>query len=315
MNPLVILTFVATACSAAPSFLAGTNGLLVGDASGLIGAGYTAKGGIIAPAGYLAEGAIAAAPIAAAPVAAVPAPAPYSTSAVVGAPVTTIEQAPAQISKEVHLGQTTYVSGYATEVLKPAIPDLQIAVPTALKGSTQVNPAIVHVEKEIHTVNEPYEVPKPYDVPYDVIKPVEQIVEVPTPVHVAKPVPYAVPTPVEGEPIIQRVVGEPIIRHNHIETVAQPLVATQAVYAQAAPAAYAQAAPIAFANAELAAPAAYAQAAPIAIANAELAAPAAYAQAAPIAIANAELAAPAGFTQYAAPATFNAELAVPYAQA
>jgi len=197
MNPLVVLTFLVAACSAAPHELLATAPL-----------------------------AVAAAPvaIAAAPVA-IAAPAPYSTSAVVGAPVTTIEQAPAQITKQVHLGQTTYVSGYNTEVLKPAIPDLKIAVPTALKGSTQVNPAIVSVQKEIHTVNEPYEVPRPYDVPYDVIKPVEQIVEVPTAVHVAKPVPYAVPTPVQGEPIVQRVVGQPIIKHNHIETVAQPIIA------------------------------------------------------------------------------------------
>jgi hypothetical protein len=152
--------------------------------------------------------------------------------------VTTIHQAPAQISKEVHLGTTTYVSGYATEVLKPAIPDLNIAVPTALRGTTQVNPAIVTVQKETHVVNEPYEVPKPYDVPYDVIKPVEQIVEVPTPVHVAKPVPYAVPTPVAGEPIIQRVQGAPIVRHNHIEAVAAPVGIAAAHYA-AAPLAYA----------------------------------------------------------------------------
>ena len=135
---------------------------------------------------------------------------------------------------QVHLGQTTYVSGYATEVLKPAIPDLNIAVPTALRGSTQVNPAIVTVQKETHVVNEPYEVPRPYDVPYDVIKPVEQIVEVPTPVHVAKPVPYAVPTPVAGEPIIQRVQGAPIVRHNHIETVAAPVLAAAAPYGIAA---------------------------------------------------------------------------------
>jgi len=196
MNPLVVIAFLATACSAAPSLLAG--------------APYAA-----------APYAVAAAPA----VAAIPAPAPYSTSAVVGEPITTIHQAPAQISKQVHLGQTTYVSGYATEVLKPAIPDLNIAVPTALRGSTQVNPAIVTVQKETHVVNEPYEVPKPYDVPYDVIKPVEQIVEVPTPVHVAKPVPYAVPTPVAGEPIIQRVQGAPIIKHNHIEAVAAPIAA------------------------------------------------------------------------------------------
>jgi len=187
----VVLSFLAVACQAAPS------------------------------------GIIAAAPVAiaaAAPVA-IAAPAPYTTSAVVGAPVTTIHQAPATISKEVHLGQTTYVSGYATEILKPAIPDLQVVVPTALRGTAQVNAPVVNVEKEVHVVNEHFGVPKPYDVPYDVIKPVEQIVEVPTPVHVAKAVPYPVPTPVQGEPIIQRVVGQPIIRQNHIQAIADPILA------------------------------------------------------------------------------------------
>merc|ERR1712079_828573 len=93
------------------------------------------------------------------------------------------------ITKKVHLGQTTYVSGYATQILKPAIPDFKIAVPTALKGTVSHNAPIVHVEKEIHTVTQPVHVEKPYEVPYDVIKHVEKIVEVPTPVHVSVPVP------------------------------------------------------------------------------------------------------------------------------
>ena len=87
------------------------------------------------------------------------------------------------------------------------------------------NPAVVTVQKEIHTVNEPVHVEKPYNVPYDVIKHVEKIVEVPTPVHVVKPVPYDVPTPVVGEPIIHKTVGAPVVRHHHHAHVAQPALA------------------------------------------------------------------------------------------
>lgn len=224
MNPLIILALFATACSAAPSNY--------GVAPAIAPAAYAVAAPAIAPAAYAVA---APAPIAV--------PAPYSTAAVVGEPITTIHQAPAQISKQVHLGSTTYVAGYATEVLKPAIPELNIAVPTALRGSTQINPAIVTVQKETHVVNEPYNVPRPYDVPYDVIKPVEQIIEVPTAVHVTKPVPYAVPTPVQGEPIIQHVQGAPVVRQHHIESYAQPIVA----HAGYAAAGYA-AAPVAYAH-------------------------------------------------------------------
>merc|ERR1719491_124406 len=119
------------------------------------------------------------------------------------------------ITKQVHLGQTQYISGYATQILKPAIPDFRIAVPTALKGTQSYSAPIVTVQKEIHTVNEPVHVEKPYNVPYDVIKHVEQIVEVPTPYNVIKPYPVPHPYPVAGEPIIQKVQGAPIVRNHH----------------------------------------------------------------------------------------------------
>ena len=119
------------------------------------------------------------------------------------------------ITKQVHLGQTQYISGYATQILKPAIPDFRIAVPTALKGTQSYSAPIVTIQKEIHTVNEPVHVEKPYNVPYDVIKHVEKIIEVPTPYNVIKPYPVAQPYPVAGEPIIQKVQGAPIVRNHH----------------------------------------------------------------------------------------------------
>ena len=134
-------------------------------------------------------------------------PAPHVTQAK-EADVTTIHKPAPIVTKQVHLGQTSYISGYATNILKPAIPDFKIAVPTALKGTVATNPAAVTVQKEIHTVNQPVPVEKPYNVPYDVIKHVEKVVEVPTPVHVAKPVPYDVPTPVVGKLTLEKRVAQ-----------------------------------------------------------------------------------------------------------
>merc|ERR1712088_1118074 len=178
---------------------------------------------------------------------AVPQPAPYvgHKPAVISLPaphvtvdkqpdVTTLHKPAPIITKEVHLGQTQYISGYATQILKPAIPDFKIAVPTALKGTQSIAAPIVTVQKEIHTVNEPVHVEKPYNVPYDVIKHVEKIVEVPTPYHVAKPYPVPHPVPVAGEPIIQRVQGAPIVRNHHHVAHAAPVVAAPALgYAHA----------------------------------------------------------------------------------
>jgi len=198
----------------------------------------------IAHATPLLHAAPVAAPIAAP--AAISVPAPHFTQAK-EADVTTIHKPAPIVTKQVHLGQSSYISGYATQILKPAIPDFKIAVPTALKGTQSVNAPIVKVQKEIHTVNEPVHVQKPYEVPYDVVKHVERIVEVPTPVHVAKPVPVEVPHPVAGEPIVKRIQGAPVVRHHHTNVVAQPAIA-HATYAHPAPiaaATYAHPAPVA----------------------------------------------------------------------
>jgi len=154
--------------------------------------------------------------------AAISLPAPHLTHEK-AADVTTIHKPAPIVTKQVHLGQTSFVSGYTTQILKPAIPDFKIAVPTALRGSvSHTAPVVAAVEKEIHTVHEPVHVEKPYDVPYDVIKHVEKIVEVPTPYHVAKPVPVPHPVPVAGEPIVHKTIGAPIVRHHHHQHVAQP---------------------------------------------------------------------------------------------
>merc|ERR1711963_154885 len=199
----------------------------------------------IAHATPLLHAAPVAAPIAAP--AAISVPAPHFTQAK-EADVTTIHKPAPIVTKQVHLGQTSYISGYATNILKPAIPDFKIAVPTALKGTVATNPAAVTVQKEIHTVNQPVPVEKPYNVPYDVIKHVEKVVEVPTPVHVAKPVPYDVPTPVVGEPIIQKVQGAPVVRHHHTNVVAQPALAHTYAHAPVAAHAYAHAPVAAYAH-------------------------------------------------------------------
>jgi hypothetical protein len=163
--------------------------------------------------------------------AAISVPAPYTTAHVAGAPTESVHQPPAVINKEVHYGQRTYVAGYDTTVLKPQIPDLRIAVPTALKGSVSVNPAIVTVQKEDFVVNEPYAVERPYNVPYDVVKNVVRTVEVPTPVHVDRPYNVPVPTPVQGETIIKKVIGAPIVHHSHERRIAPAVHTTSYAHA------------------------------------------------------------------------------------
>merc|ERR1719394_2368842 len=143
-----------------------------------------------------------------------------------------------------------YVAGYDTQVLKPVIPKLNIAVPTALKGTQSVTAPIVKTRVDNYVVNEPVHVQKPYAVPYDVVKHVEKIVEVPTPVHVQRPYEVPVPVPVRGQDIVkvptpvhvQRpyevpvpvpVRGQdivkvsrtaPIVKHTHAGTYAAPAV-------------------------------------------------------------------------------------------
>jgi len=146
-------------------------------------------------------------------------PAPYTTKA--QAPATSSVVAPPPVvSKQVHYGTQQYVAGYNTQVLKPVIPKINIAVPTALKGTHSVTAPIVKQRTEQYVVNEPVHVQKPYNVPYDVVKHVEKVVEVPTPVHVQRPYEVPVPVPVRGADIIKRVQTAPVVKHVHGGTIA-----------------------------------------------------------------------------------------------
>jgi len=279
MNPMAtILSAVVASAAAAPSGIAndplwnagalpagvvaghGVVGAVAGPAA--IGyAGIAAAPAAIGLAGIAAAPAIAAAPVAvaapavvaAAPVAPihehgpVSVPAPYSTS--VQAPATSsVHQPPQQVSKQVHYGTQTYVAGYNTQVLKPVIPKINIAVPTALKGTQSVTAPIVNTAVENYVVNEPVHVEKPYAVPYDVVKHVEQVVEVPTPVHVQKPYNVPVPVPVRGQDIVKVTRTQPIVKHTHHNAVA-PAVHINAGVAPVAAVGYAAAPAIAAAPA------------------------------------------------------------------
>merc|ERR1711962_770500 len=218
MNPLVVISALFASAIAAPTATvlpAGTvalpHAVHLGYAHAVAPATTAVSGGL-APAGT-AHGGQSVVPIA--PVVrtevgpAVPQPAPYvgHKPAVISLPaphvtvqknpdVTTLHKPAPIITKQVHLGQTQYISGYNTQILKPAIPDFKIAVPTALKGTQTISAPIVTVQKEVHTVNEA--------------------------------------VPVAGEPIIQKVQGAPIVRNHHHVAHAAPVVAQPALgYAHA----------------------------------------------------------------------------------
>merc|ERR1719394_2226257 len=106
-----------------------------------------------------------------------------------------------------------YVAGYDTQVLKPVIPKLNIAVPTALKGTQSVTAPIVKTRVDNYVVNAPVHVQRPYEVP--------------------------VPVPVRGQDIVKVSRTAPIVKHTHAGTYAAPAVgiaAAPAVGIAAAPA-------------------------------------------------------------------------------
>merc|ERR1711962_1796815 len=116
--------------------------------------------------------------------------------------VTTVHQPAPVVTKQVHLGETSFVSGYATRILKPATPHLPISVPTVLKGSVAYNAPIVKEQIEVHQVQNPVLVERRVEVPYDV------------PVYQDAPYNVHVPTPVAGEPIIKRTQAAPVVTHS-----------------------------------------------------------------------------------------------------
>merc|ERR1711962_352305 len=204
MKPFAALTFVMGCAFGAPADLA-LNGV------GYAGLGLAGVHGLGYAAAPAAVGVAAAAPVAYAEPAA---PAPYTT-ATQGAGVTTVHQPAPVVTKQVHYGQTSYVSGYATKIHKPATPHLPIAVPTVLKGTQTVNAPIVKTQTEIHSVQSPVFVERKVDAPYDAPFYTQKIVEVPTPVHVDAPYNVAVPVAVQGEPIIKKTVAAPVVTHSH----------------------------------------------------------------------------------------------------
>merc|ERR1712168_342222 len=210
MRPFVALTFVMGCTYGAPADVA-----VAGTYAGLGLAGVHGLGYAAAPLAGVAPVAAAAAPIAygaehysAGPVVAhapvayaePAAPAPYTT-ATQAAGVTTVHQPAPVVTKRLHLGQTSYVSGYATKIHKPATPHLPIAVPTVLRGTQAVNAPIVKTQTEIHNVQSPVFVERKVDAPYDAPFYTQKIVEV--------------PTPVQGETIIKKTVAAPVVTHSH----------------------------------------------------------------------------------------------------
>merc|ERR1719422_2328585 len=146
-------------------------------------------------AGYAAApaaGVVAAAPVNI-PAPAISVPAPYTTSHVSGPDAVSVHQPAPVVTKKIEYGTRPYIAAYDTTVIKPVLGDLDIAVPTALKGTVSQNAPITRVSKEPFVVNEPVPVERPYNVPYEVLKHVTKTVDVPTPVHVDAP--YNVPVP------------------------------------------------------------------------------------------------------------------------
>merc|ERR1712001_429935 len=212
MNPMVCLfALFATALAAPVPEGEAWNAALPAAGYGYAGLGYA--GGLVA--------APAPAPISV--------PAPYTTSHVSGPDAVSVHVPEPVVTKKIEYGTRPYVAAYDTTVIKPVLGDLDIAVPTALKGTVSHNAPITRVSKEPFVVNEPVPVERPYNVPYEVLKHVTKHVDVPTPVHVDAPYNVPVPTPVQGEPIIQRVTGPARVVHSHENRIA-PAVHPGAVY-------------------------------------------------------------------------------------
>jgi len=245
MNPMVCLfALFATAMAAPVPEGEAWNTALPAAGYGYAGLGYAGyAGGLLGAAPALAGAAIAAPAVAAvapvaAPAVAIPAPAisvpaPYTTQHVAGPDAVSVHVPEPIVTKKIEYGTRPYIAAYDTTVLKPVLGDIDIAVPTALKGTVSHNAPITRVSKEPFVVNEPVPVEKPYNVPYEVLKHVTKTVAVPTPVHVDAPYNVPVPTPVQGEPIIQKVTGPARVIHTHENRVA-PAVHTGAVVAHGA---------------------------------------------------------------------------------
>merc|ERR1711883_36812 len=109
-------------------------------------AGWAAAAPAVAGLGYAAApvAAVAAAPVNI-PAPAISVPAPYSTQHVSGPDAVSVHQPPPVVTKKIEYGTRPYVAAYDTTVIKPVLGDLDIAVPTALKGTVSHNAPITRV--------------------------------------------------------------------------------------------------------------------------------------------------------------------------
>ena len=185
MKPFVALSFILASACARPQ-LAHTVAEVAATAShrvapNIVGATTHSMGPAPAGAHHYTAGTV------------VPHPVNYVAPSA-PAPFTTGHQPAPVVTKQVHLGETSFVSGYATRILKPATPHLPISVPTVLKGSVPYNAPIVKGQIEVHRVQNPGLVERRAEVPCDVPECQENIVKVPTPVHVDAPYNVHVPT-------------------------------------------------------------------------------------------------------------------------
>merc|ERR1712121_172983 len=198
MRPFVALSVILAAACGAP-----TAPLLAGGYAAAPYAGAVVNGAVTqsvgpAPAGHGLSATGPVVPIPNAPHVAPPPPPPI-------------------VTKQVHLGQTSYVSGYNTRIIKPPTPHLPIAVPTVLKGSVAYNAPIITEQAEVHNVQTPVLVERKVNIPYDVPVFKDNIVSVPVPVNVDAPYNVPVPVAVPGEPIIKKSVAPAVVTHsNHV---------------------------------------------------------------------------------------------------
>merc|ERR1712236_83391 len=219
MRPFVVLSFVLACAMGAPSYPAAAVGVAAAPVAVAHAAVAAPVANTVAYSQSVAPASAAHPPKAGAVVphpvnyAAPPAPAPYTTSQQ-GPGVTTVHQPPPVVTKQVHYGQTDFVSGYSTRILKPPTPHLPISVPTVLKGSVAYNAPIVKEQIEVHNVQNPIPVERRVEVPYDVPVYKENIVEVPTPVHVDAPYNVPYPVAVQGETIVKHTKAAPVVTHS-----------------------------------------------------------------------------------------------------
>merc|ERR1712121_60671 len=190
MRPFVALSVILAAACGAP-----TAPLLAGGYAAAPYAGAVVNGAVTqsvgpAPAGHGLSATGPVVPIPNAPYVAPPAPAPYTTAAQ-GVGTTTVHQPAPIVTKQVHLGQTSYVSAY--------------------------NAPIITEQAEVHNVQTPVLVERKVNIPYDVPVFKDNIVSVPVPVNVDAPYNVPVPVAVPGEPIIKKSVAPAVVTHsNHV---------------------------------------------------------------------------------------------------